>query len=84
MTWVPPRPEGFDYKQPDPVETRCPICNPNGMNRTGLKSVGYMGASTTCGYGISCPNQCKNGLNGKVSFEEHQRVGEVYRKAYGL
>ena len=56
-----PRPEGFDYQQPDPTEQRCPNCNQNGRNRTGLVTVGLVGALTTVGYAIEC-GKCKNGL----------------------
>jgi hypothetical protein len=58
-----PRPEGFDYNKPDAEEVRCKTCNPYGMNRTGWKPYGLVGASTTCGYAIDCPSRCENGLD---------------------
>ncbi len=58
-----PRPEGFNYSIPDPIAARCKRCNPDGMNRTGLKTVAYVGASVTSMYGIRCPIlNCHKGL----------------------
>jgi len=47
---------------PDPIDLRCKICNIDGGNRTGLKPISFVGASTTRMYGIKCPNNCDNGL----------------------
>jgi len=55
-----PRPKGFDYKNPDPPETRCPLCNPYGYNRTGLQPIAPIGNSTTGYYGVRCV--CDNGV----------------------
>lgn len=60
MNWVPPRPDGFDYSKPDSIEIRCPKCNRDGMNRTGLRPVGYIRTTTTGAYAIKC--ECNNGL----------------------
>ncbi len=58
-----PRPEGFNYSIPDPVAARCKTCNTDGMNRTGLRIVGYVGASVTSMYGVPCPTvNCDKGL----------------------
>ncbi len=56
------RPEGFDYGKPDPPEIRCRACNPDGMNRTGWKPLGYIGASTTGMFAVPCPAACRDGL----------------------
>jgi len=55
-----PRPEGFDYTKPDPIDVRCPICNADGLNRTGLRPVRPYGTSTTCFIGVECI--CDNGI----------------------
>ena len=55
-----PRPKGYNYKKPDPCYLRCIKCNSDGMNRTGLVPVAYIGASTTSVIGIQCV--CDNGL----------------------
>jgi hypothetical protein len=60
------RPEGFDYTQPDPEDVRCPQCNSNGMNRSGLIPTSYYGSTSTVMYGIPCI--CKNGL--RITGEE--------------
>jgi len=58
-----PRPDGFDYHQPDPEDCRCIVCNLDGMNRSGLYPFAYVGSFTTLAYAIACPNAlCKNGL----------------------
>jgi len=57
-----PRPEGFDYSQPDPDEDRCPVCNPNGMRRTGNVPIGFIGNLSGCVYVQRCPNACFDGL----------------------
>lgn len=57
-----PRPKGCDYNIPDPENDRCKVCNPDGLNRTGLKPIKWYGASTTTVIGIRCPKNCKNGL----------------------
>ena len=63
MKLIRPRPEGFDYSKPDPEGSRCLMCNPDGMNRTGLKPVAYIGASVTSAYAIRCPIiNCDKGL----------------------
>lgn len=62
MTIKRPRPDGWDYDIPDPEEIRCPECNPDGMNRTGLKPWGYIGTSTTSFYANRCKNNCNNGI----------------------
>lgn len=59
-----PRELGFDYTQPDKEELRCLRCNPDGLNRTGLVAIGYVGASTTGMYGIKC--ECDDGLKKEV------------------
>lgn len=59
------RPEGFDYSKPDPLEDRCPSCNRDGFNRTGLMVVGYPSSgATSYVYGAPCSNNCKKGLYG--------------------
>lgn len=55
-----PRLKGTDYNIPDPVDRRCPRCNSDGMNRTGLKPIAYIGACTTGVWGRKCC--CDNGL----------------------
>ena len=65
-----PRPEGFDYTKPDPVDVRCPICNQDGMNRTGLRPVCYWGASSTCICGVRC--NCNNGLIPQLKNEKNK------------
>jgi hypothetical protein len=57
-----PRPEGFDYNTPDDESLRCTSCNPDGMNRTGLKEHGYVGALSTYMYADYCPARCSYGL----------------------
>ncbi len=58
-----PRPEGFNYSIPDPIGARCRTCNTDGMNRTGLKLVGYIGMTTTSAHGVPCPIiNCDKGL----------------------
>lgn len=47
---------------PDPKKQRCPACNPDGMNRTGLMPVGYVGSLTSVAHAIECPNNCNKGL----------------------
>jgi hypothetical protein len=59
---VRPRPEGFDYQQPDPEEERCPVCNPHGMCRTGNVPIAYVGTLTSSVYVQRCPANCFNGL----------------------
>jgi len=53
--------KGFDYTQPDPPKKRCSICNADGLNRTGLIAIGFVGTLTTVAYAIEC-GKCKNGL----------------------
>jgi hypothetical protein len=62
MSWKKPRPEGFDYTKPDLENERCSMCNPDGFNRTGLKPIKFIGATTTGAYAVRCPNGCKDGL----------------------
>lgn len=63
INYIPPRPEGFDYAIPDPIETRCMVCNSDGLNRTGWKPIDYIGALSTVAYAIDCPNRlCRLGL----------------------
>jgi hypothetical protein len=57
-----PRPDEFDYTQPDHLVRRCMNCNRNGMNRTGLRLIGHIGTTTTGYYGIRCEKLCDNGL----------------------
>ncbi len=58
-----PRPKGFNYSIPDPIAIRCRTCNADGMNRTGLKIIGYVGATVTSVRGILCPIvNCDKGL----------------------
>lgn len=57
-----PRPDGFDYNEPDPKGIRCPVCNQSGMNRTGLELVGYYSTSTMVGYASPCSSGCNYGL----------------------
>jgi len=65
MEYAPPRSEGFDYSKPDEESLRCQRCNPDGMNRTGLVPIRYIGTSTTFVAVVSCTNRlCKNGLIG--------------------
>lgn len=62
-TWIHPRPEiGTDYGVPDPGPLRCPTCNPDGMNRTGLMPTGPVGAPFTVDFGAPCPAGCRYGL----------------------
>lgn len=57
------RPSGFDYTKPDDPDYRCPRCNRNGFNRTGLILFGYVGATTTLGYGVPCTEKgCQKGV----------------------
>lgn len=65
MVYKRPRPNGFDYQVPDLPELRCLICNRDGMNRTGLFPIAYMGASTTGCWAIKCV--CNNGLKNLTS-----------------
>ena len=73
-----PRPEGFNYSNPDPENTRCRTCNSDGMNRTGLKVNGYVGATVTSMYGIRCPIiNCDKGLIGPLkAVEAGDGIGE--------
>ena len=57
-----PRPKGFDYTIPDPIKKRCEVCNSDGMNRTGLKPIGFLGTHTTSLYSVECPGECVSGL----------------------
>ncbi len=57
-----PRPEGFDFTQPDPESERCPVCNPDGRNRTGLRPTDCIGTLTTAMYGVPCEAKCRHGL----------------------
>ena len=59
-----PRPDGFDYKQPDEKSLRCPICNKDGLNRTGWMAMSFVGASTQV-WAIKCSAGCKYGLKRK-------------------
>lgn len=60
-----PRPNGFDFSQPDCLEDRCQVCNPDGMNRTGMLPVEPVGASVSSWYAIMCPARCRKGLAAK-------------------
>ena len=57
-----PRPIGYDYSRPDPEYVRCPHCNQDGMNRTGLVAYAMIGTSTTNFWAYRCPKGCMNGL----------------------
>lgn len=53
--------DSFDYSRPDAADVRCPACNADGMNRTGLLFFRFLGPKTTIGAPVSCPNHCVNG-----------------------
>ena len=57
-----PRPEGYNYKKPDLETLRCQGCNADGMNRTGLIPIRYIGATTTGMWAVKCPQACQDGL----------------------
>ena len=39
----------------------CPICNPDGKNKTGHVLVQPYGSSTICWYAVRCPKGCDHG-----------------------
>lgn len=57
-----PRPKGFDYSKPDPESVRCMNCNPDGMCRTGMRSISPYGTTTTVYWAVPCELKCNKGL----------------------
>ena len=62
MDYIPPRPDGFDYSKPDPAPNRCTHCNGDGINRTGLQPIAYVGTGTMIAWARPCPGGCVKGL----------------------
>ncbi len=60
-----PRPDGFDYSKPDPIEDRCRNCNSDGLCRTGSRSLYPVGTCTTVWRAIKCEKNCNHGLLAK-------------------
>ena len=59
---------GFNFNIPDDEMIRCRVCNPDGMNRTGWKEIGFVGSMTSFSYAIDCPQKCRYGLLVKKSI----------------
>ena len=74
LTIITYRPQG----KGEIIMPKCQKCNPYGVNRTGMVMVGFVGASTTMGYGVRCPNNCDDGYIDPEIVSEYEDYAQCH------